>query len=92
MIGRTADSLVTALALDVWPSIGAVIDYGITNATIYAAYQTAVRYRGVTADQLHATNCNGQQLSALIGIPIHTGWDDLAGLEDGNDTASAPTG
>ena len=72
----------------------------VTNTMIYAAYQTAVRRRGVTADQLHATNCNGQQLSALMacsppeanGIPIHIGWDDLEDLEDAEGLASAPTG
>jgi len=78
---RTADRLVDALVLDLWPEGPAVyVDYGLSEAN-YSAYQKAVKLNGVTANQLHAACGSGKKLSALIGQPIKLAidWDDMVG-------------
>ena len=77
---RTADRLVDALVLDMWPEGAAVyVDYGIDESN-YAAYQRAVKVGGVTANQLHAACGSGKKLSALIGHPVKlmVDWDDMS--------------
>ena len=76
---RTADRLVDALLLDIWPNTAGVqVDFGL-NEDNYAAYQRAVKRNGVTADQLHAACGSGKKLSALIGQPVQLmiDWDDM---------------
>ena len=82
MFHRTADRLVEALLLDIWPEGGAVyMDFGL-NEENYAAYQKAVKARRneVTADKLHAACGSSSKLSALIGHPVHLmlDWDHIA--------------
>lgn len=66
---RTADRLVEALMLDVYPeSRAALLDYGLAGHEAprrYAALQYAVRRNGVTADQLHTALRQGR-LTTLI--------------------------
>lgn len=54
-MGRTADSLVSALLLDCYPTPGAMVDYGLDNGDVERRYR-ALKYAvqsGVTADMLH---------------------------------------
>lgn len=76
MTGRTADSLVDALLLDIWPHAGAITDYGL-NQQNYKAYQQAVRHGKINANQLHAIVGDGPRLSKVIGVPITTLWDAI---------------
>lgn len=69
---RTADSLVSAIILDIWPnSPGAMVDFGLDGYNgvdpqrRYSALHYAVRVNGVTADQLHNAAMNGS-LTELI--------------------------
>lgn len=81
---RTADRLVDALVLDMWPEGAAVyVDYGL-NEENYAAFQRAVKHNGVTANMLHAACGSGKKLSALIGQPVKLSidWDDMVAPED----------
>jgi hypothetical protein len=57
--------------MDVWPRPAAIVDFGIDNDAIYAAYQSAVRRDNVTANQLHAAVCSGPKLTALLRACSH---------------------
>lgn len=54
---RSADSLFSALMLDVWPnSPAALFDFGLNGKNAserYSALQYAVKYNNVSADDLH---------------------------------------
>lgn len=79
---RTADRLVEALVLDMWPQGPAVyVDYGLDEGN-YRAFQIAVKLKGVTADQLHAACGSSKKLSALIGHPVKLSidFDEMAGV------------
>ena len=87
---RTADNLYECLMMDTWPRSAAIVDFGIDNDEIYAAYQSAVRRDDVTADQLHAAAGNGPKLTALLRacpngdpeITITTSYDMLGEEEE----------
>ena len=75
---RTADRLVEACILDLYPDAGPVwMDFGIDERT-FPAYQKAVKNGKVTADQLHKAVCDGPKLSALIGVKVTTMFDMFA--------------
>lgn len=65
-MGRTADSLVDAVILDVWPSTPVVIDFGITDQEHYEALYYPIRNGEINADQLQAVVCNGPEITKLV--------------------------
>jgi len=84
MTGRTADSLVSALMLDRWPSLGAITDFGLTE-TNYGAYQRLIRAGTLTADTLHAHAGDDAWLSEQIGMPVETPWGFILEVDDDDD-------
>ena len=64
-MGRTADSLVEAVFLDMWPSMPACVDFGLDGygggdpQRRYNALHYAIRAGNVTADELHHCVVNG---------------------------------
>ena len=84
MTGRTADSLVSALMLDMWPSLGAITDFGLTETT-YGAYQRLIRSGLLTADMLHAHAGDDAWLSEQIGMPVETPWRFILEFVDDDD-------
>ena len=84
MTGRTADSLVSALMLDMWPSMGAITDFGLTEST-YSAYQRLIRSGSLTADTLHAHAGDDAWLSERIGMPVETPWRFILEFDDDDD-------
>ena len=63
--GRTADSLVRAVMLDIWPTPGAVCDYGIDSQEHYEALYYPIKAGEITADQLHDAVYDGKGLTEL---------------------------
>ena len=76
--------MVSALMMDMWPSNGAVVDFGVTETNI-GAYQRAVRSGKLTADALHEHVYDSKWLSEAIGAPVDTGLDILLTFEDDED-------
>ena len=74
----TADRLYDAAMMDIWPSMAAVVDFGIdNNEELYAVYQQKIRSGEVTLEQLRRASCDGPKLSALIGHKVVTAYDDM---------------
>lgn len=72
-MGRTADALVEAIMLDVFPGPGATVDFGLDSGDVqqrYESYYYPVREGEITANQLHeaATQQNraGAALTELV--------------------------
>ena len=80
-MSRTADSMVSAMMMDLWPSIGAIADFGVTEQNI-GAYQKAIRSGKLTADALHEHVYDSKWLTEAIGAPVNTGLDFLLAFED----------
>ncbi len=85
---RTADNLVQAMMLDIWPRMAAQVDFGIDSQEKYEAYYDPIRVGEITADQLQLVVGNGESLTKLLraapsqrhkDVVIHTIYD---GLED----------
>ena len=83
-MSRSADNLVMAMMIDIWPRNAAVVDYGVTEANI-GAYKNAVRSGKLTADLLHAHIYDSAWLSEQIGAPVNTHLDILLTFEDEDD-------
>jgi hypothetical protein len=86
------------LILDVWPTRGAVDDFGIDSVEHYGALQYAVKHDGVTPQQLDAACCRGPSIQALISpenpfgsVAFRTLWDDLLPPPDPGESALATT-
>ena len=96
---RTADDLVKAMTLDIWPRVSAIVDFGIDSQGHYEAFHRAVREAGVTADELHAVVGNGPKITALLnargcnplGLKFLTSYDDLEDDLD-DDEPTKPNG
>jgi hypothetical protein len=76
----TADRLYDALMLDVWPSAGAMVDFGLDGANqqeVYSAYQRKVRRGEVSLAQLRNAVGDGPALTALIGVTVKTAYDSI---------------
>ena len=72
----TADRLYDAVMMDVWPTAGALVDFGIdSNRDLYAVYQQKVRSGEVTLEALRRASGDGPKLSALIGQKVVTAYD-----------------
>jgi len=91
MTSRTADSLVSALMLDMWPSMGAITDFGLTETT-YGAYQRLIRAGTLTADLLHAHAGDDAWLSEQIGMPVETPWRFILEVVDDDEEVEADEG
>ena len=78
---RTADSLVFAAMTDTWPSMAAVVDFGVTQTT-YPAYQKAIRRGLVSNDQLHQHAGDDAWLSQTIGVEVKTLWSQIGNEND----------
>ena len=82
-VRQTTQVLFDALVLDTWPSNAALVDFGLdgwggTDAqAVYRAYQTAVKHRGVTVEQLDSALGDGKRLTALVGTTVKTVWDEM---------------
>ena len=71
---RTADSLVDAIMMDEWPSLSALVDFGLDRAggeaqRRYEAYYYPVRNGEITADMLYeaaTSGPSGERLTALV--------------------------
>ena len=78
---HTADRLFEALILDIWPSAGAIVDFGLDNRhtqqSLYEAYQRKVRSGEITREQLRKAVGDGPALSRLIGLKVVTAYDAL---------------
>lgn len=85
----TADRLYDALMMDIWPSAGAMVDFGLDNPStrqsLYEAYQNKVRKGEITQDDLRQAVGNGPALSALINQKVVTAYDLLAPTDGYND-------
>jgi hypothetical protein len=70
-MGRTADSLVHAVMMDMWPATPSIVDYGLVSQAHYEALYYPIRRGEVTADQLHeAAMQGGKALTALaVSLP-----------------------
>lgn len=87
---RTADDLVHAMVLDIWPGSGAIVDFGIDSQAHYEALHKAVRKAGVTGNDLHAVVGDGPRITALLdakdcnplGLKFLTSYDGLFDDED----------
>ena len=80
MATRTADSLFDALILDIFPTSGACVDFGLDSGNVdakYAALQRVVRSGQVTADQLHEAAGDGKAITKLVdqGVKYDTAYD-----------------
>ena len=85
----TAENLVQACMLDIWPTMAECTDFGVNNQETYNAYHTAIRAGEITADQLHGaiiSDVPGKILTELLvnapsnlnkTIVIRTMWDDM---------------
>lgn len=76
--------LVSALMMDVWPSVAVCVDFGIRTPEHLGALQHAVRADGVTAGELDAALGNGPAIQTLISptnpyrsAVFATDWDHL---------------
>ena len=67
--------------LDMWPSMGAITDFGLTEST-YSAYQRLIRSGSLTADTLHAHAGDDAWLSEQIGMPVETPWRFIREIVD----------
>lgn len=86
-MGRTADSLVQAIALDHMPGPGAATDFGVNDPETLGAYKFVFNRELVTVDELHAAAGNGPKLTELIqrgkgqcaycDRTIRTLWDEM---------------
>lgn len=93
----TTRSLIKAITLDVWPSVAAVVDYGIDSQEHYEALYYPLRHGDFTPQQLDAALGKGPVLTAMVnaaphnphkGIVFRTSWDFL--IPEPDDTP--PTG
>ena len=90
-MSRTADSMVSALMMDMWPSMGAITDFGLTE-TNYGAYQRLIRAGTLTADTLHAHAGDDAGLSEQIGMPVETPWRFILEFVDDDDEEEVSVG
>ena len=81
--------LILALELDVWPSAVTCMDFGIECPEHLGALQYAVKFDGVTEEELDKALGDGRALERLIspsnpyhGVTFQTVWDFLPSLED----------
>ena len=74
---QNTNTLIQAIAMDLWPGTATEVDFGIDNQTIYEAYHTKIRNGSVTPEQLDAALGNGPELTKLMGIKIVTVYDDM---------------
>jgi hypothetical protein len=94
-MGRTADSLVEAVMLDMFPSHPAITDFGIKSQEHYEALYQPIREGVITADQLHSLAGAGEEITNLVSkywasqgdtekakIVFTTFWDRLEIEED----------
>ncbi|MCO5246835.1 MAG: hypothetical protein M9927_23945 [Anaerolineae bacterium] len=81
MLSRSADSMISSLMIDRWPSNVAVADFGVSEQNI-GAYQRAIRNGSLTADALHEHVYDSKWLTEAIGAPVNTGLDFLLAFED----------
>jgi hypothetical protein len=81
----TATSLVDHLTLDVWPSMAAIVDFGIDTGLHYGALQHAV-LMGITAYELDRVLGDGVAITMLVtaipdqpygSVRFRTAYDDL---------------
>jgi len=93
----TTRSLIKAITLDVWPSVAAVVDYGIHSQEHYEALYYPLRHGDFTPQQLDAALGKGPVLTEMVnaaphnphkGIVFRTSWDGL--IPEPEDTP--PTG
>jgi hypothetical protein len=84
----TTRSLVRAVAMDEWPSIAAVTDFGLESQRHYEALYYPIRNREIMPAALDAAMGYGEKLTELArnapgnphkDIQFHTAWDDLLG-------------
>ena len=83
-VRRMARDLYTALVLDVWPSPGTCMDFGIASEAHLGALQYAVMQDGVTQEQLDAALGKGAEIQKLISpenpyrdVTFRTAYDDM---------------
>jgi hypothetical protein len=69
---------------DVWPTAAAIQDFGLKSAEHYGALQYAVRYKGVSVQDLDDALGCGPALTELItrgnpyhGVKFETPWDSI---------------
>jgi hypothetical protein len=77
MVHLVTQYLMESAYLDIWPTLAACVDFGISNQEIYNAYYKKIRREEVTAEQLDEALGNGPKLTALIGITITTAYDGM---------------
>ena len=90
-MSRTADSMVSALMMDMWPSMGAITDFGLTE-TNYGTYQRLIRSGTLTADTLHDHAGDDALLSEQIGMPVETPWRFILEFVDDDDEEEVSVG
>ena len=84
MLSRSADSMISSLMIDRWPSNVAVADFGVSEQNI-GAYQRAIRNGSLTADALHGHVYDSKWLTEAIGAPVNTKLDFLLAFEEEDD-------
>jgi hypothetical protein len=85
------EQLINAALLDVWPSIPAIVDFGIDSSSHLGALQYAIRYGEVTPQELDAAMGNGAKLTEIAqrgdnpyrDVTFRTSWDEMR-LEPSN--------
>jgi hypothetical protein len=82
----TADGLFKAVMIDEWPSLAAVVDFGIEKQKEYEAYYYPIRKGEITLKQLRDNVGNGPALTKLLqaapsnphkDITISTFYDEM---------------
>ena len=80
--------LITSVLMDQWPSIPAVVDFGIDSQQHYEALYFPIRNREISPKQLDDALGNGEQIAALVraapsnphkDIEFQTSWDIVQG-------------
>jgi hypothetical protein len=84
----TTRSVVTSILLDMWPSLPAILDFGIDSQKHYEALYFPIRGREISPEALDAALGDGQKLTALVreaasnphkDVEFHTSWDLILG-------------
>ena len=79
------EQLIEAAHLDVWPSIAAIVDFGIDSESHLGALQFAIKYGEVTSQELDAAMGDGAKLTEIAqrgdnpyrDVTFRTSWDNL---------------
>ena len=90
--------LITAVLFDVWPSIAAIVDFGIDSDRHLGALQFAIKYDEVTPQELDAAMGSGAKLTEIAqrgnnpyrDVTFRTSWDKMR-LEPQDEPPAAET-